>query len=134
MSLKINDFFMQKTAISHRFHIIPKSLLKEYLQKGILPFVPEGSHEVSALGPVIFSQEPETDDHGVSWSQSFAATSDDRSLVRWNGARAYIAFHMTDGSVRLVGNGYSCPLITVTPHAGAVRISAKFQAFEPVRL
>lgn len=126
---------MQKTAISHRFHIIPKHLLKGYLQKGILPFVPEGSHEVSAKsGSVTFSQEPETDDHGVSWTQNFSATSDDSSLSRWNGARAYIAFRMTDGSIRLIGNGYGCPLITVTPHTGAVRISAKFQAFEPVLL
>lgn len=125
---------MKKSAISHRFHIIPQDLLQDYLQRGILPFVPEGSHDVSALGQVTFSQEPDTDDHGVSWNQSFAATSDDRSLSRWNGARAYIAFHMTDGSIRLVGNGYGCPLITVTPHAGAVRISAKFQAFEPVLL
>lgn len=125
---------MQKTAISHRFHIIPQNLLKPYLRQGVLPFIPEGSVEVSALGTVSFSQEPNTDDHGVSWSQSFAATAADSSLSRWNGARAYIAFHMTDGSVRLVGNGYGCPLITVTPHAGAVRISAEFQAFEPVLL
>lgn len=125
---------MQKTAISHRFHIIPKSLLKEYLQKGILPFVPEGSHEVAGLKPAEFSQDPETDDHGTSWNLKFTASTDDPSLMRWNGARAYIAFHMTDGSIRLVGNAYGCPLITVTPHPGALRISASFQAFEPVLL
>ena len=125
---------MQKTAASHRFHIIPRDLLAPYLRKGIQPFVPEGSHGVSALGPVTFSQEPDTDEHGVIWNLNFSATAADPSLNRWNGARAYIAFHMTDGSVRLVGNGYGCPLITVTPHAGAVRISAEFQAFEPVLL
>ena len=125
---------MQKTFISHRFHIIPQDLLSGYLKEGILPFVPEGSQEVSALGKVEFSQEPDIDDHGTSWAQNFAATSDDSSLTRWNGVRAFIAFRMTDGSVRLIGNGYGCPVITVIPHAGAVRISTEFKAFEPILL
>lgn len=125
---------MQKNDISHRFHIIPKDLLKDYLQMGTLPFVPEGSHEVAALGTISFSQDPETDEHGVTWKQNFAATSDDISLIRWNGARAYIAFHMTDGSIRLIGNESECPTLTVTPHAGAVRISSEFRSFDPVLL
>lgn len=125
---------MQKTDISHRFHIIPQDFLNGYLQEDIIPFVPEGSHEVAALGSVNFSQEVDSDEQGITWNQTFAATSDDTSLNRWHGTRAYIAFHMTDGSLRLIGNAYGCPLITVTPHAGAVRISAKFQAFDPIKL
>ena len=125
---------MQKIDISHRFHIIPKELLKDYLMTGTLPFIPEGSQEVAALGTVTFSQEPETDEHGTSWKQTFAATSYDTSLIKWNCARAYIAFAMTDGSIRLIGNEAECPTLTVTPHAGAVRISVEFRSFDPVLL
>ena len=123
-----------KTALSHRFHIIPPDLLLSDVLLGITPYIPTGSYEVSARGAVSFTQDPVSDENGISWDLKFAATSDDLSLIKLNGSRAIIAFHMTDGSLRYIGNSEECPLITITPHAGVVRISAEITAFEPILL
>lgn len=123
---------MTKIDYSNRFHIIPRTLLQDHLQFGALPYAPEGSLDLSANSPVSFSQSPESSEHGVSWRQDFSAVVDDRRAVGFSGVRAYIAFAMTDGTLRLIGSAQEAPLITVTPHAGGQRVSASFLSPEPV--
>lgn len=125
---------MKNIDFSNRFHIISPELLKDYLAFGSSPFVPEGSDEACALRPVVFSQSPQTDDHGTVWKMDFSAAVKDRSLMKYNKTRAYIIFHMSDGSIRLMGNHQEAPLVTVTPHAGAISIAATFESCDPVTL
>lgn len=125
---------MKNIDFSNRFHLISPELLKEYLTFGSSPFIPEGSDEACALRPVVFSQTPETGDHGTVWKMDFSAAVTDCSLMKYNKTRAYVIFHMSDGSIRLIGNHQEAPLITVTPHAGALSISATFESAEPVSL
>ena len=125
---------MKNLDFSNRFHIFSPELLDDSLAFGSSPYVPEGADEACALRPVIFSQEPQTDDHGTFWRQDFSASVADRSLIKYNKTRAYVIFHMNDGSIRLIGNHQETPLITVTPHAGALSISATFESAEPVQL
>ena len=125
---------MKNLDFSNRFHIFSPELLDDSLAFGSSPYVPEGADEACALRPVIFSQEPQTDDHGTFWRMDFSASVADRSLIKYNKTRAYVIFHMNDGSIRLIGNHQETPLITVTPHAGALSISATFESAEPVQL
>ncbi len=125
---------MKNIDFSNRFHLVAPELLRDYLAFGSSPFVPEGSDEACALRPVVFSQSPETDDHGTVWKMDFSASVADRSLMKYNKTRAYVIFHMSDGSIRLIGNHQEAPLVTVTPHAGALSISATFDSAEPVCL
>lgn len=125
---------MKNIYFSNRFHLISPELLKEYLTFGSSPFIPEGSDEACALRPVVFSQTPETDDHGTLWKMNFSAAVADRSLMKYNKTRAYVIFHMSDGTIRLIGSHHEAPLISVTPHAGALSISATFESGDPVRL
>lgn len=125
---------MAKSDFSHRFHIIPRDLLKEQLLLGDKPGVPEGSLTLAASTPVTFSQDPEVSDNGTVWRQTFGAVVDDPSVMEHSGSRAYIAFYMTDGSLRLIGTAEEAPLVTVTPHAGAQRVSITFDSPDPLIL
>lgn len=125
---------MKKTDFSNRFHLIDPSLLREYIDLGSSPFIPDGSNEFTGTQPVIFSQTPETDEHGTTWRQTFSASTADISLLKYNRSRAYIIFHMSDGTIRLIGNQYEAPYIEVTSHPGVLQISVEFSALEPVVL
>ena len=41
---------------------------------------------------------------------------------------------MSDGTIRMLGTAHEAPLITITPHAGALSISATFDCAEPLSL
>ncbi|MBR4089619.1 MAG: hypothetical protein IKK28_01930 [Mogibacterium sp.] len=125
---------MKNIDFSNRFHIFSPELLQNTLAFGSSPYVPEGADEAAALRPIVFSQEPQDDDDGTFWKMNFSASVADRSLMKYNKTRAYIVFHMNDGSIRLLGTPQEAPLITITPHAGALSISATFESAEPVTL
>lgn len=125
---------MKNLDFSNRFHIVRPELLQEYLAFGSSPFVPEDADEYCASRPVVFSQEPQTDDHGTFWKMNFSATVTDCSVMKYNKVRAYIIFHMSDGTIRLLGTAHEAPLVTITPHAGAFSVSAIFDSPTPVSL
>ena len=125
---------MKKLDFSNRFHIFSPELLDDSLAFGSSPYVPDGADEACALRPVIFSQEPQTDDHGTFWRMDFSASVADSSLMKYNKTRAYVVFHMSDGTIRMLGTAHEAPLITITPHAGALSISATFDSAEPLGL
>lgn len=125
---------MKNIDFSNRFHIFSPELFQNSLTFGSSPYVPEGADEAAALRPVVFSQDPQEDDNGTFWKMNFSASVADRSLMKYNKTRAYIVFHMSDGSIRMMGTPQEAPLITVTPHAGALSISAVFESTSPIAL
>lgn len=125
---------MKKIDISNRFHIIDPSLIREYLEMGAAPFIPEEADEAVALKPVVFSQSPQTGDNGTFWRQNFSAAVSNSTLLKYNNTKAYIIFHMNDGSIRMIGSSHEAPLIQVTPHPGAVQITVDFDTPDPLLL
>lgn len=125
---------MKNIDFSNRFHLVSPEQLRDYLVFGSAPFVPEGSDEYCALRPIIFSQEANTDDYGTHWKMDFSASVASSVVMKHNKTRAYVIFHMSDGSIRLLGNHQEAPLITVTPHAGAFIIAASIDCSAPIGL
>lgn len=125
---------MKNIDFSTRFYIFSPELIQDSLAFRSSPYVPEGADEVRAHRVIILSQEPQTDDHGTFWKTHFSASVSDPQLMKYNKTRAYIVFHMNDGTIRLLGTAHEAPLVIVTPHAGALSLSATFDAADPICL
>lgn len=126
---------MNAIAITSHFALIePTEELCEYLRMQPLNYLPVDATEFSANSQITFSQTPEEGESGLSWRQEVSMVVDKRDLMLYNGRRMFIAFWMSDGSLRLIGNASSAPRLKITPYAGAMRLESSFNSREPLIL
>lgn len=66
-----------------------------------LNFLPVGSVEFQASGQISFEQTPEESESGLSYRQELSLSTLEGDLLGYDGRRMYVAFYMSDGSLRL---------------------------------
>ncbi len=126
---------MNTVAITSHFAIIePTPKICDYLRMQPLNFLPVGAAEFSAKSQIQFDQTPEDDESGLTWRQELSLVTDDRELLKYNGCRMLVAFWMSDGSLRVVGNASAAPRLKITPYAGVMRLDVSFDSPEPMIL
>ena len=106
------------TSLSSHFSVIRPDLIREHLRMQQVNFLPVGAQEFACTGKISFDQQPESSESGVCWIQTFEAITTDKDIMRHNGTRSYVAIHMSDGSLRVIGTASEVPLICVTPKEG----------------
>lgn len=119
---------------SHFALIEPTNALRDYLRMQPLNYLPVEATEFSAGSQIIFDQTPEEGESGTIWRQELSLVTDNREVMPFNGRRMFVAFWMSDGSLRLLGNASSAPLLKITPYAGAFKLEASFSSLEPLIL
>lgn len=122
------------SSISSHFSVIAPSLIQDLLLMQQVNFLPVGAKEFSCTDKITFDQQPESSESGQSWAQTFEAVTTDKSIMEHNGTRAYIAIHISDGSLRIMGTASEIPLITVTPKEGVYVVSVDFRTTKPMVL
>ena len=55
-------------------------------------------------------------------------------LLGYDGRRMYVAFYMSDGSLRLIGTASCAPRLKVTPFTGALKLETSFDSAFPLVL
>lgn len=126
---------MNTISITSHFALIePTDELRDYLRMQPLNFLPVEASEFSASSQIIFDQTAEEGESGTTWRQELSLVTDNLEVMPFNGRRMYVAFWMSDGSLRLIGNAASAPRLQITPYAGAFRLEASFSAVEPLIL
>lgn len=114
--------------LSNRFCLLEPADAKKALLLGhdIAPDI--SARQFSACSPIIFNQNPEESDNGVVWNISFRAVTSDPAILQYRDAKLYLAFFMSDASLRVVGTHDSVPTISVAPYNGSrylVQVSFK---------
>ena len=122
------------TSITSHFAIIEPELVREYIKFQPLNFLPVESMESMASAQISFEQTPEESESGLSYRQVFSLTTLDNSILQYNGRRMYIAFYMSDGSLRVIGSASAVPLLKITPYAGALKLEVSFDSAHPLVL
>lgn len=126
---------MNAISITSHFALIePTDALRDYLRMQPLNYLPVEATEFSAGSQIIFDQTPEEGESGTTWRQELSLVTDNREVMPFNGRRMFVAFWMSDGSLRLLGNASSAPLLKITPYAGAFKLEASFSSLEPLIL
>ena len=126
---------MNTISITSHFALIePTDELRDYLRMQPLNYLPVEASEFSAGSQIIFDQTAEEGESGTVWRQELSLVTDNREVMPFNGCRMFVAFWMSDGSLRLLGNASSAPLLKITPYAGAFRLEASFSSLEPLIL
>lgn len=126
---------MNTISITSHFALIePTDELRDYLRMQPLNYLPIEASEFSASSQIIFDQTAEEGESGTTWRQELSLVTDNREVMPFNGRRMYVAFWMSDGSLRIIGNSSSAPRLKITPYAGAFRLEASFSALEPLIL
>ena len=121
--------------ISNRFCILEPATAAAALLMGALVAPEPTDRQFSATGKILFDQTPNETDSGLTWNQSFRAVTTDPEVLQYKGAKAYPAFYMTDGSLRVIGTHDSAPTIMVSPYdGGRYLIQASYQAPQPLTL
>ncbi|MGM9763366.1 MAG: hypothetical protein ACI3ZQ_05040 [Candidatus Cryptobacteroides sp.] len=111
---------------SHFCLIEPEQIQERLLNGGKITPSADMSHFASR-GKVLFSQEPETGDNGLSYSQTFRAVVPDEGIIDYNGRQLYVGIFRSDGSVFIIGTGTEVPLIVVTPHENVFVVETHFE-------
>lgn len=122
------------TSISSHFAIIEPSKVRDYIRMQPLNFLPVGTPEYNATGKISFQQTPEDGESGLSYNQELSLVTQNPSIFRFAGCRKYLAFFMSDGSLRMIGTPDTAPLLKITPHEGAFRLEVSFRSPEPLPL
>lgn len=122
------------TSITSHFAVIPSALVSDYIRFQPLNFLPVGSVEFVASGQISFDQTAEESESGLSFRQELSLTTLDLGLRRYSGCRMYVAFYMSDGSLRMIGSPSAAPLLKVTPYSGALRLEVSFDSPRPLVL
>ena len=117
--------------ISTHFCLIEPDMIREQLLLGSEIHKPHTSPEFQCNSKVIFDQQPEQSDAGISWSQTFRGVTSHSSVMSWNNRRAYIGIFRTDGSLLVIGSPTEVPLITVTPNVGTFVVETSFETVNP---
>lgn len=126
---------MNAISITSHFALIkPTDALRCYLRMQPLNYLPVEAMEFSAGSQIIFDQTPEEGESGTIWRQELSLVTDNREVMPFNGCRMLVAFWMSDGSLRLLGNASSAPLLKITPYAGAFKLEISFSSLEPLIL
>lgn len=122
------------TSITSHFAVIPPALVSEYIRFQPLNFLPVGAVEFVASGRISFDQTPEDSESGLSFRQELSLTTMNEGLRHYAGCRMYVAFYMSDGSIRMVGSPSSAPLLKITPYSGALKLEVSFDSPSPLVL
>lgn len=126
---------MNAISITSHFALIePTDALRAYLRMQPLNYLPVEASELSAGSQIILDQTPEEGESGTIWRQELSLVTDNREVMQFNGCCMFVAFWMSDGSLRLIGNASSAPRLKITPYAGAFRLEASFSSLEPIVL
>lgn len=126
---------MNAISITSHFALIePTDALRDYLRMQPLNYLPVEATEFSAGSQIIFDQTPEDSESGTIWRQELSLVTYNREVMPFNGRRMFLAFWMSDGSLRIIGNASSAPRLKITPYAGAFRLEASFSSLEPLIL
>lgn len=126
---------MNAISITSHFALIePTDALRNYLRMQPLNYLPVEASEFSAGSQIIFDQTPEDSESGTIWRQELSLVTDNREVMPFNGRRMFLAFWMSDGSLRLIGNASSAPRLKITPYAGSFRLEASFSSLDPLIL
>lgn len=126
---------MNAISITSHFALIePTDELRAYLRMQPLNYLPVKASEFSAGSQIIFDQMPEDSESGISWKQELSLVTDAQDVMQFNGRRMFVAFWMSDGSLRLIGSASSAPRLKITPYAGAFKLEASFISPEPIVL
>lgn len=126
---------MNAISISSHFALIePTEALRDYLRMQPLNYLPVEASEFSAGSQIIFDQTAEEGESGIVWRQELSLVTDNQEVMQYNGRRMFVAFWMSDGSLRLIGNASSAPRLKITPYAGAMKLEASFSSLEPLIL
>ncbi len=122
------------TSITSHFALIPADIVRDYIRFQPLNFLPVGSVESVASGQISFEQTPEESESGLSFRQELSLTTLDGNLAPYDGCRMYIAFYMSDGSLRVIGSASAVPLLKITPYSGALKLEVSFDSAHPMVL
>lgn len=126
---------MNTISITSHFALIePTDELRDYLRMQSLNYLPVEASEFSASSQIKFDQTPEDEESGISWRQEVSLVTDAQEVMQFNGRLMFVAFWMSDGSLRLIGNASSAPRLKITPYAGAFKLEASFSSLEPLIL
>ena len=126
---------MNAISITSHFALIePTDELCDYLRMQPLNYLPVEASEFSAGSQIIFDQTAEEGEDGIIWRQELSLVTDNQEVMQFNGRRMFVAFWMSDGSLRLIGNSSSAPRLKITPYVGAFRLEASFSSLEPLIL
>ena len=126
---------MNTISITSHFALIePTDELRDYLRMQPLNYLPVEASEFSASSQIKFDQTPEDEESGISWRQEVSLVTDAQEVMQFNGCLMFVAFWMSDGSLRLIGSASSAPRLKITPYAGAFKLEASFSSLEPLIL
>lgn len=126
---------MNTISITSHFALIePTDELRDYLRMQPLNYLPVEASEFSANSQIKFDQTPEDEESGISWKQEVSLVTDCQEVMQFNGRLMFVAFWMSDGSLRLIGSASSAPRLKITPYAGAFKLEASFSSLEPLIL
>lgn len=126
---------MNTISITSHFALIePTDELRDYLRMQPLNYLPVEASEFSASSQIKFDQTPEDEESGISWRQEVSLVTDAQEVMQFNGRLMFVAFWMSDGSLRLIGSASSAPRLKITPYAGAFKLEASFSSLEPLIL
>ena len=87
-----------------------------------------------ASDPVSFTQEVQSDDSGIYYSQNFSAVVSDPAVMAANRRRAVVEMTLSDGSVCYIGTKEDAPVISVTPYPDRYVVSCECLSVDPVEL
>lgn len=120
--------------ISNHFCIISPEMLSDFLTPDECTEKPEGAVEFICSRKIVIDQNPSSDSESYSWEISMSAASRDEGLKAYDGARAYVGVFFTDGSLRVLGNAWHVPRLSVTPYGGAYSVSLNYKSLKPIDL
>ena len=126
---------MNAISITSHFALIePTDELRDYLRMQPLNYLPVEASEFSAGSQIIFDQTAEEGESGTVWRQELSLVTDNREVMPFNDRCMYVAFWMSDGSLRIIGNSSSAPRLKITPYPGKFKLEASFSSLEPLIL
>lgn len=120
--------------LTTHFYLIEPEDLADALRMGENTFIPQTARHISCIGKVVYSQSPSQSDAGTKYSHTFRGVTEDSSVMRFNGNRAYIGIILSDGRVSILGSADEAPLITVTPNPGVFVLETSFDTVQPIEL
>lgn len=126
---------MNTISITSHFALIePTDELRDYLRMQPLNYLPVEASEFSANSQITFDQTPEDEESGTIWRQELSLVTDNQEVMPFNDRLMFVAFWMSDGSLRLIGSASSAPRLKITPYAGAFKLETSFSSLEPLIL
>lgn len=120
--------------ISSHFCIIKPELIQKDLLIG-KPIKPTADMlRYASRGKVVFSQDPETGDNGLSYRQTFRAVVKDSDVMEYNGCNMYVGVFRSDGSMFVIGSATEVPVLVVVPYENVFSVETTFDSLSPAVL